>query len=82
MVSPVLASNTPKVSGISTRVSYRAEVTELAALIQAVAEGKAPANCLQADMTVLNGLARTLKESLNYPGVKVIREEAIASRAG
>lgn len=71
-----------KVSGISTRVSYTAEVTDLLALIKAVAEGIAPIQCLQADTKFLGAQARAFKtKGPLFPGVVVNEDRSIAARA-
>lgn len=68
-----------KLDGISTRDKWSAEVVNFDELVKAVALGKAPLNVIQADMTVLNGLARQLKDSLQYPGVRVVKETVVAA---
>ncbi len=78
---PVVAHAAPKVAGMSTRKTYKAAVTDKMALIKAVAEGKAPDVLLEPNMTALNGQARALKEALNYPGVQLIVDETLSSRA-
>lgn len=80
MPTPVVAAPAPKVSGISMRVRYSARVTDKMALIKAVAEGRVPDNVLEPNMTALNGLARSLKEHLAYPGVEVLAEHDVAAR--
>lgn len=40
VVVPILVSTMPKVAGISTRITYKASVTDKAALIEAVAGGR------------------------------------------
>lgn len=71
-----------KVAGISGRVSYSAEVISLVSLVQAVAEGKAPIECLQPDMKFLNAQARAFKkEGPLFYGVNVIAERTIAARS-
>jgi hypothetical protein len=80
-VAPVLARPTfQKAAGVSATPRYSAEVTNLKELMKAVLEGKAPENCIIADMTVLNGLARSLKDHLRYPGVKLVKSTGISSR--
>lgn len=81
IVTPILAPTTPKVSGISTRTTYKATVVDKLALIVAVAEGKVPLNALDVNMPFLNNQARAMKETLAYPGVKVEQETGIASRS-
>lgn len=71
-----------KVAGISGRVTYSAEVTDLLALVKAVAAGQAPLECLQADVRFLGAQARAFKKSGQlYPGVTIIAERSIAARA-
>lgn len=71
--------STAKVDGVSFRESYKAQVFDIKALCRAVVEGKVPANVVMPDMTVLNGLARSLKGQLSYPGVKVVCEKVVAA---
>ena len=78
---PVVAHAAPKVSGLSTRKTYKALVTNKMALIKAVAAGKAPDILLEPNMAVLNGQARALKEAFNYPGVELITDDTMAARA-
>lgn len=75
-VTPTL----PKSEGSSFRTYYRAEVTDLRALIVAVAAGTASMTYLQPNMVALNGSARALKEELKVPGVRVILERGEAVR--
>lgn len=69
----------PKVAGISRREVWSAEVTDLAALIKAVAAGHAPMALLLPNMSALNQQAKALKASMRYPGVKAVREDVIAA---
>jgi len=66
----------PKVEGVSYRVTWDAEVTDLLALVQAVAAGQVPLKVLQPDMTVLRGMATALKDSLVLPGVQAVARRA------
>jgi membrane protein involved in colicin uptake len=79
--APIVAGSTPKVAGLSKRKTYSAEVEDLQALCKAVLEGTAPANVIVADMKVLNGMARTLKDAFNVPGVKLVATEGLSSRS-
>lgn len=78
--APVVAYEAPKVSGVSTRENWKAEVTDLPALVKAVAEGKAPASFLTANMTEINRVAKALRKDADYPGVRVYSETVVASR--
>jgi hypothetical protein len=71
----------PEVEGISMRVTWRADVVDLLALVKAVAAGEQALSMIEPNMKQLNGLARTMKEDLAVPGVKAVSEEGIAARA-
>lgn len=81
VVAPIIPPTTPRVSGILTRTTYRAEVFDKMALIKAVAAGTVPIGALDVNSTFLNGQARLQKETLNYPGVNVVQETGLASRS-
>lgn len=81
VVAPILPVVTPKISGVSVRTSFKAQVVDLPALVKGIAAGIVPINAICADMAFLNNQARAMKETLNYPGVKVVEEQAIASRS-
>lgn len=76
----------PKASGISTRHNWKAEVTDLHALITAAAAGIARndptmAAYLVADTKALGQVARALKNKARIPGVRIYAEESVAVRA-
>lgn len=71
-----------KVTGISGRMTYSAEVTDLLALVQAVAAGTAPLESIQADTKFLGAQARAFKKAGQlYPGVMAVAERSISARA-
>lgn len=70
----------PKAEGVSFRTNYRAEVVDLKALVQAVAQGQAALAYLEPNLPALNQAARALKEELRVPGVRVIAERVAAVR--
>lgn len=71
-----------KVAGISSRITYSAEVTNLLDLVQAVATGTAPLEALQADNKFLGAQARAFKKAGQlYPGVMAVAERNIAARS-
>jgi chromosome segregation ATPase len=80
ITAPVVSIEKPKASGVNVRKTYKARVTDLKALLQAVIEGKVPEMAVQVNETFLNGQARAMKESMKYPGVEVYPEEGISSR--
>lgn len=70
----------PVAEGTSTRKKWRAEVTDPAALIRAVADGKAMSGLVIPNQQALDKLAESLKEALSIPGVKVVSETIVSAR--
>ena len=58
--------------GYAHRTRYRAEVTDLRALCAAVASGSVPTAAIEANMTVLNKQADSLREAWNWPGCRAV----------
>jgi hypothetical protein len=78
----IVAPQRTKVSGISApRIKYKALVENFADLVKAVAEGKVPIKMLQANESELNKAADFFKETLDYPGVKLVKEAKASIRA-
>ena len=75
----VLPRFTPKVAGIAMSQRYAAEVVDLMELVEAVAAGKAPIQCLKADTVFLNRQAVAMKTAMHYPGVRVKTDSTIAA---
>lgn len=71
----------PKTKGQVARVYYRCKVTNLMELVKAVAAGKAPIQCLQANETFLNNQADAFKEQFSYPGCELDRSTNTHFRA-
>jgi len=76
-VAPVFVPKTaPAASRLSAgRSVWSAEQVNLMLLVKAVAEGKQPLTLLEANMTAINGLARSLKSSFNVPGFKAVEKK-------
>lgn len=68
----------PRASGVSFRDNWTAVVENLGELIQAVATGAQPEHVLQPNQSVLNSMARALREGLKIPGV-VARNQRVPS---
>jgi hypothetical protein len=78
VVEPVQA----KVAGVSTRKTYRAEVTDLAALVKAAVDIPQYLSFLSANEQALNALARAAKTtSCAIPGVRFIEDVVVGVRA-
>jgi hypothetical protein len=74
-------STVPKVDGASARKGFVVSGVIMSRLVRAVAEGRAPEECLQANMTFLNAQARVYKKTGEIiPGVIVDEETNIAIR--
>ena len=61
------------------REVWSAEVSDLAALVRAVADRKAPAGLVLANQQALDQLARALKETMAVPGVRVRKQTSVAA---
>jgi len=79
VVAPQLAPSFDKGSAVITK-RWHAEVTDLMALVKAIAAGQAPIILVEANMVVLNAQARSLKENMAFPGVKAVGEEDLSTR--
>lgn len=64
----------PKGMGQFMKKTWSAEVTDLMALVKAVAAGQVPIQAIEANSVFLNQQARALKSALNYPGVLAIEK--------
>jgi hypothetical protein len=60
--------------GMTVSKKYKAEVTSIALLCRAVAEGKVPASYVEANMTALNARARADKAGMSVPGVRAVED--------
>jgi hypothetical protein len=80
--APTVAQPEVPSGAVHLRTTWHAEVTDLAALAKACAEGQAPLELIQPNMAVLNAQARTFKGALALPGVQAVSEEGVTARAG
>ena len=79
VMPPAETTSIPKISGITFRDSWTCEVTDLLALVRAVADGKAPLSVLTADMSVLGKLANAQRGLFSLPGVLVVLKSVVAA---
>lgn len=75
--APVAAPTFQRVAGMSSRDAWCAEVTDLYALVKAVAKDKKLLPLLQANMPALNAQARSLKTAMQLPGVKAVNKGSL-----
>jgi len=62
-----------KAEGVYYTDHFSAEVVDLMALVKAIAEGRQPITYIEANMTALNGIARSAKEAAAIDGVKIVK---------
>ena len=65
---------TPTGFGNATRRTWGAEVTDMMALVKAVAAGTVPIQAIEANLVFLNQQARALKSAVQYPGVRAVEK--------
>lgn len=68
----------PPVKGLTTKSYWRAEVTDLAALVTACASGDVPLEAVLPNEKLLGQTARALKGALRWPGVRVYEDRGLA----
>lgn len=78
--APTVAPAKVPTGAVHVRTTWHVEVTDLAALVKACAEGRVPLELIQPDMANLNAQVRTHKDRLAIPGVKAVSEEGVAAR--
>ena len=78
--APPIPEPAPKADGISTRKNWKARVTDLDALVKAVAAGDVPIGAIQADMRFLSLQAKALEKELKIPGVESYNDVGITVR--
>ena len=80
-VAPVMVQdNTPKVSGLFTRETWKAEVTDMGALVKYVAENPAWFHLLTVNTKELNSLAKSQKSAMAIPGVRAFAEKTMVTK--
>lgn len=82
---PMVATNTAKAAGVSSRSTWKAEVVDLNALITAAAAGLAKGDSTLAayllpNTQALGMVAKGMKAAARIPGVRVYAEEGLAVR--
>ncbi len=65
---------------VYTRDVWKGEVTDMKALIAAAASGKAPATVLQGNQTAINALAKSLRDTMDIPGLRAYCDKVPAGR--
>lgn len=80
-IAPIITSAAPKIAGVSAREIWRAEVTDQFALLKHIVEVRPDlADLVLIEQSSLNALAREFKDTLQLPGVRVVKETILAAR--
>jgi hypothetical protein len=77
---PITQPGPASPKGTSIKGKWMAEVTDFEELVKAVAEGKAPIDCIMVNQTYINQRARSDKKNLKIPGVRVWDEGSVSMR--
>ena len=80
LTAPVVASEAPKVKGVSISAPWTAEVTDLLALVKFVAANPQYINFLQENITPIKQQAKALQKNCKIDGVRVFQEDRLTSR--
>jgi len=67
-----------RLAGLTSRVTWKAEVTDIRHLAIAALEGQVSIEAIQANEVYLNGRAALLKDKASIPGVRVYKETSLA----
>ncbi len=81
MNAPVTVAAPSKVSGISMRETWKAEVTDKEALVKFIATNPHLLNLVDVNNSAVNQMAKAMKGNLNIPGVRAYAEKSVAARA-
>ncbi|TXH59044.1 MAG: hypothetical protein E6Q97_00700 [Desulfurellales bacterium] len=80
VVAPIVAAPV-KVSGAGGRANWKAEITNMQAFVEFVVQNPQYMALLKVDQQALNQQAKSLKQLLKWPGVRVFDDRTIAVRA-
>ena len=79
--APVIVSTAPKLEGIATRKTWKAEVVNKLLFVKHVAEKRNDLlGLIEINQSALNAQARSLKDGLDIPGIKAVIEETLVAR--
>lgn len=79
VVAPVVIKDVPKVSGVSTRITWKAEVTDKLALVKYIAEHPEYIDMMDANASVLNKFAGAMKQNAKIGGVRFFEDKTMAA---
>jgi len=71
---------TAQASGTAFKKTWKAEVTDLPALLKSISEGRAPLGIVSINEGALNAYAKAVKGTMPVPGLKFFEESGMAVR--
>ena len=71
----------PKTPGVSSSGRWSAEIYDFSQLVKAVADGKAPIECLLPNQPFINRMAQTSRTTMNVPGVRPVHKKFTSVRS-
>jgi hypothetical protein len=77
----IIPASAPKPTGSVARKNYDIEITDLKALVAAVAAGTMPLLCLVPNESFIRNQAKAMKEAFSMPGVKLVVTESTSFRS-
>ncbi len=78
--APVITSVAPKIEGVHTRVTWKAEIVDKLAFVKFVIDKRPDLlSLIKIDQAALNVQARSQKDELDMPGIKAIEEKNIVA---
>lgn len=77
---PKIPIKAPKSQGQSVRTTWKAEVVDFPKLLAHIAANPALIHLVQPNEQAIRAMARTQKEALNLPGVRVYSEKSLTTR--
>lgn len=78
--APVITSAAPKIEGVHTRVTWKAEIIDKLAFVKFVIDKRPDLlNLIKIDQAALNAQARSQKGELDMPGIKAVEEKNIVA---
>lgn len=78
--TPKIDLQPPKAPGQSVRTTWKAEVVDFQKLLAHIAANPALAHLVQPNDQAIRAMARTQKDALNLPGVRVYSEKSLTTR--
>lgn len=78
--TPKINLQPPKAPGQSVRTTWKAEVVDFPKLLAHIAANPALSHLVQPNEQAIRAMARTQKDTLNLPGVRVYSEKSLTTR--